>query len=68
MSWSDLPPELQTAAKTAMTAREFEAYRLWEDGLGYGRIALVLGISPSTVRDRIKRGIRKVEAALEIAA
>lgn len=44
----------------AITTAEYEAMRLWSEGWGYRRIAIALGISTTTVRDRIDRGTRKL--------
>jgi DNA-directed RNA polymerase specialized sigma24 family protein len=68
MSWSTLPPPFRTIAERELTARQLEALVLWEDGLGYTRIAAKLGISVSAARDRIHRALRNIETALEKAA
>lgn len=47
-------------AERVCTAKELEALILWNRGAGYGRIADMLDISPSTARDRVKRARRKL--------
>ena len=46
-----------------ITMAEYQALRLHLEGYGYRRIAVVLDISITTARDRIKRGNRKLEEA-----
>lgn len=68
MSFADLPPHIRDIANTQLTPRQLAAYKLWEEGLGYRRIATILNISTSAARDRINRALRAIELALERAA
>ncbi len=52
-------PLLQIAQRVC-TTKELEAFTLWNRGAGYRRVADQLGISTSTVRDRIDRATRKI--------
>lgn len=61
MSWQTLDPAIRELAEAVLTPKQLEAYRLWEDGLGYSRIADLLGISTSSARDRIHRSLRTIE-------
>ena len=54
MTYSTLPTEYRALCESLLTPAELEAYKLWEDDLGYGRIALKLGLkSTSTARGRV---------------
>lgn len=63
MSWSTLPPEIRELAQELLTAKELDALKLWDAGMGYRRIAVALDISPSTARDRVQNAIRKLVRA-----
>lgn len=65
VSWNTLDPAIRRIAETHLPPKQLDAYRLWEDGLGYGRIALRLHISSSSARDRVHRAIRTIELHLE---
>lgn len=67
MSYATLDPHIREIAEKHLSEKQLSAYRLWEDGLGYGRIAVLLKISPSSVRDRIHRSLRIIEHHLEEA-
>lgn len=64
MSWETLPPWERDAAERVSTAKELEALKLKSLGYGRRRIASVLGISDSAVRDRLRSARRKIEAEL----
>jgi DNA-directed RNA polymerase specialized sigma24 family protein len=64
MSWNDLNPDLRHTIETVCTPKELDALRLHLCDIGYTRIAVMLDISPSTARDRIRRARRKLAAAL----
>ena len=68
MSWASLPAEFRALAEQTLTPLELDAYRLWEDDLGYIRIGRVLGIAPSTARDRVQRSVRRLTAVCELRA
>jgi len=63
--FDNLDPSIRNIALSHLTDKQIAAYELWEDGLGYGRIADLLHISPSSARDRIHRSLRTIENALE---
>jgi hypothetical protein len=66
VSWSSLPPEYRALCQSILTPAELEAYKLWEDGLGYGRIAIKLALaSTSTARGRVCRAREKLVAYFE---
>lgn len=67
-SWEALDPKIRAAAHRACTPAQLDALKLWEDGLGYRRIAMQLGITTSSARDRIHRALAAVENALERAS
>ena len=52
-------PDLQAL----FTAKETEAMRLYGEGLGYYRIGLLLGVSNTTIRNRVLMARRKVAIA-----
>jgi predicted DNA-binding protein (UPF0251 family) len=61
VTWSALPPHVRELAERACTRSELEALKLWDPGrVGYRTVAAQLGISTSTVRDRIQRGLTKI--------
>lgn len=65
-----IDPRIQRAAlhlrdAGILTHRELDAYALHAAGNGYMRIALHLGISTSTARDRFKRAERKITTYLQ---
>lgn len=64
MSWANLPPHIRQIAETVCTDKEIAALRLWENGCGYRRIGLILGISMSTARGRVHRGIDRINNIL----
>jgi DNA-directed RNA polymerase specialized sigma24 family protein len=53
--------ELLAIAKVACTPAQLEAIELYEQERGYRPIARRLGIGVTTVRDRIDRGMERVE-------
>lgn len=58
--------ELLEVAKVACTASQFAAIELYErNDLGYRAIARKLGIGVTTVRDRIDRGMDRVDRHLQ---
>ncbi len=65
MSWSTLPPAVRQIAEEVCTPKQLEALKLWDGNAGYGRIALMLGVDKSTVRDRVKRGLQKIAERAE---
>lgn len=68
MTWDELEPHVRAVAESVCTAKQLEALKLWEDGLGYGRISLLLRISPSSARDRVRRALNAIDLAMETAA
>lgn len=68
MSWSQLPPGLRALAEDVCTSKELDALKLYEpQRVGYRSVAVLLGISVSTARDRINRALAKIGRALEEA-
>jgi DNA-binding CsgD family transcriptional regulator len=65
VSWSTLSPEMRELAERVCTPKELEALKLKASGYGRRRIAIVIGISETAVRDRLRSGERKLAAALE---
>lgn len=63
MSWDALSPELRELAARVCTEKELEALKLKAAGYGERRIAIVLNISRTSVRDRLRNGERKLLAA-----
>lgn len=63
-------PRIQRAAlhlndHGILTDNELDAYALHAAGYGYYRIALQLGLSTSTARDRVRRAQRKLLTYLQ---
>lgn len=65
MSWDTLSPELRELAERVCTSKELEALKLKSAGYGRRRIAIVIGISETAVRDRLRSAERKLAAAVE---
>lgn len=65
MSWNTLDPLIRQVAENECTEKELHALRLWHNGHGYQTIARGLGISVSSARGRIHRGLDRIEIALK---
>lgn len=61
------PGDLRSLAEQVCTAAELDAWRLVQRGMSQRAIALALGISRSSVRDRVESAARKVAEAMEDA-
>lgn len=59
-SWNCLNPETKAVAEELLTDRQLEVFKLWMAGAGHKRIALMLGISPSTARTHKERAIQQM--------
>lgn len=55
-----LPPQVREIAKELLTAKELDAVELSTSGVGYKRLAILYGVSISTARDRVQRGMMKL--------
>lgn len=64
--WSTLDPQLRDIIERVCTPREVEALKLKHVGYGRRRMALVLGISDTAVRDRLRAAEKKIRG--EVAA
>ena len=65
MSWpSGVDPELRETAERVLTAKQLEVVKLVAAGYGMGRIALLLGITRASVKDRAEAARLKIEAEL----
>jgi DNA-binding CsgD family transcriptional regulator len=67
VSWLTLSPAWRELATRVCTEKELEALKLKVAGYGERRIAVVLNISRTTVRDRLRNAERKLLAAGEPA-
>ena len=63
-AWRDLPPEARELLKERLTARQLEVLRLGWAGAGNRRIATVLGLDVSTVRDHRRAITRRLVPVL----
>jgi DNA-directed RNA polymerase specialized sigma24 family protein len=66
VSWAALPVDFRALCKRELTPEQFEVYWRWEDDLTYEAIALELGIATSTVRGRLDRSVRRLEALCQL--
>jgi len=57
------PGDVDSVAERVLSVRQLEAYRLYEAGMGYKRIALMLGIGPDSARDLVTRASRRIKEA-----
>jgi DNA-binding CsgD family transcriptional regulator len=55
-------------AKKVCTPKQLEALDLWRRGVGKRRMGDLLDIDPSTARDRVRAGLRRLGRALEQAS
>lgn len=60
----DLSDEVMAVAREVCSPAELEALEAEQRGLSQRAIGYLLGIDRSTVRDRLERAGRKVEAAM----
>jgi len=58
-----LPADLAPIVAEVCTPRERQVVELLETGLGYRRVASLLGLHPTTVRDAEARAVQKVDRA-----
>lgn len=65
MAWNDVPEEVRAAAEAVCTDKELEALKLAAAGYGQKRLAMTLGISRSSLRDRLMNAERKILNRLE---
>jgi len=63
--WEQTDPILREIAERVLTAKELEVMKLLNAGYGKRRIATVIGIDVSTVRDRLDRAERKMQKELD---
>lgn len=62
MSWADEPAGFRTTAERVCTPKELDVLKLKSDGYGRRRGALMLDISETTYRERMRNALRKIEA------
>lgn len=65
MSWSDVPPEVRDLAEEVLTDKQLLALKLWNNGAGYRRIGIILGVSMSTARGRVTRAVDTLNREME---
>lgn len=65
MTWEAIPPNVRTIAREILTADEYDAVRLAAHGYGYRRIATITATSRDTARNRVQRGLRKLQTELQ---
>lgn len=63
MSFSSLPIETREIAERELTRKQLDVFKLWCADVGYNRIAIMLDMSPSTVRTHLARAQQKIEIA-----
>lgn len=62
---NNLSPSLIELAGRVCTQKQLEVVRLHESGLGWKRIALILGVSPDTVRSHHRAAVHKILKEVE---
>lgn len=62
---NNLTPPLLVIARRVCTAKQLEVIRLRETGMGWKRMALVLGVSPDTVRAHHRAAIHNILKEVE---
>jgi predicted DNA binding protein len=65
VAWASLDPRTREVAERVLTAKQLEALKLWDAGAGYRRVARMLGIAPTTAKDRVQRALEKLASALD---
>lgn len=66
--YSSLPAHVREVAERELTRKQLDVLKLWSNGYGADRIALILGVSRSTVRNHLRRALQKLESYMEEAA
>lgn len=67
MTWASLPPDLRELAEQVCTPKQLDALKLWNGAMNYRFIGHTLGISASTARGRVERGLDAVIRAAAAA-
>ena len=62
---NNLSPSLLELARRVCTQKQLEVVRLHDSGLGWKRIALILGVSPDTVRSHHRAAVHKIIKEVE---
>lgn len=66
MTWpADTPPELRAIAERVLTTKQLDVVKLLAAGYSLRRIALLLGVSRSAVRERAEGAQRRMQAELD---
>lgn len=65
MSWQQLPEHIRDTATSVLTKKQLVAYKLAANGMSETKIAIHLGISRRSVRDRITAADIKIHAHLK---
>lgn len=65
MEWASLPIGVRVAAERELTRKQLDVLKLWANGYGTDRIALILGRDRSTVRQHLRSALRKMKPYLE---
>jgi DNA-binding CsgD family transcriptional regulator len=68
LSWAEVDPELRKLIERAVTPKQLEVVKLKSIGYGTNRIARYLGITVSSVRDRLERAELRIRKAREEVA
>lgn len=53
--------EIMEVAERVLTRKQHDVFRLWSNGLGAARIAIMLDISEPVARRTVKRAVQLVE-------
>ena len=68
MTWSTLPPDVRQTAERVLTRKQLDVLKLWANGYGTTRIALILNIAEPTARAHLRRAQQKLKPYMEDAA
>lgn len=60
-----MPDRLLAHARAVLTVKEFDAFELATLGLSRRKIGLVLGVCPSTIRERLVRARGKLVVVVD---
>lgn len=65
MSYSTLPADVQDVAEAVLTQKQLDAFKLWMNGYGTARIAIIVGVSEPRARALKDRALQKLKLYME---
>lgn len=66
--YHELPDDVRQVAENVLTRKQLTVFQLWCNGLGSGRIAIMLDISEPVARRTLERSRQKIRIEIERTA